>query len=164
MMSQRRVRRTRRGDFQLRLPSEERDLLRSLPGELRGLLSTDDPALSRLFPPAYPDDPAMNTDYGDLTRNDLLESKRSSLEIVEATVDAERLDEEEAVAWLGALNDLRLVLGTRLDVSEDMYEREVSEDDPRRPGLALYFYLGWLQEQVVQALAGGLDPAGTEPA
>ena len=47
-----RVRRTRRGDFQLRIPAQEREVLRGLPGQLRALLGTDDPALERLFPPA----------------------------------------------------------------------------------------------------------------
>src|SRR5205823_1081916 len=53
--SDRRVVRTRKGDFELRLPAGERDILRSLPGQLRELLTTDDPALERLFPPAYKD-------------------------------------------------------------------------------------------------------------
>ena len=59
-------------------------------------------------------------------------------------------------AWLTALNDLRLVLGTRLEVSEDSLLGDLPEDDPRAPDLALYAYLSWLQEQVIEAMAGEL--------
>jgi hypothetical protein len=155
------VERTRRGDFRLRLPKEERDVLRTLPAQLRGLLETDDPALARLFPPAYGDDAERNAEYELLVRDDLIAHRRSSLEIMEATIDASRLDEEEMVSWLGALNDLRLVLGTRLDVTEDMDPEAISDRDPLAPTLAMYHYLGWLEEQVVEALAAGVDPAGT---
>ena len=51
------VERVRGGRFRVRLTSEERDLLRSLPGQLRDLLPTDDPSLRRLHSPAYEDDP-----------------------------------------------------------------------------------------------------------
>jgi hypothetical protein len=158
---QQRVRRTRRGEFQLRLPPEERAVLRALPDQLRELLATDDPALERLFPPAYPEDPAADREYAGLVRGDLVAARLSSLDVMEATIDADRLDDEQLAAWLSAINDLRLVLGTRLEVTEDLYGADLPEDDPRTPGLALYFYLGWLEEQVVEALASGIDPKGT---
>jgi hypothetical protein len=72
------------------------------------------------------------------------------------TIDAEELEEEQLTGWMAALNDLRLVLGTRLDVSEDMWDEELDPNDPRAPALGLYGYLGWLQEQVVEALASGV--------
>jgi hypothetical protein len=112
------IRRTRTGQFELRIPSEEREVLRSLPGELRELLATDDPALERLFPPAHPDDPGLDAEYRDLTRGELMSGRLTSLQVMEATIDAGRLDEEQLLAWLGAVNDLRLVLGTRLDRGE----------------------------------------------
>ena len=52
--------------------------------------------------------------------------------------------------WLTALNDLRLVLGTRLDVSED--DDDVDPDDPDAPAHAVYHYLGLLLGEVVDAL------------
>ena len=149
----RRVRRTRKGEYQLKLPAEERDLLRALPGQLKALLASDDPTLKRVFPPAYKDDPELEAEYRHYMGDDLLESHSRALDLMEQTIDAERLDEEQVLGWLGALNDLRLVLGTRLDVTEDMYEREMEPDDPRGPAFAVYTYLGWLQEQVVDALA-----------
>lgn len=150
-----RIKRTRKGDYQLRLPIEERDLLRSLPGQLRELLGTDDPSLHRLFPPAYSDDAEHEheDEYRRLMGDELEEHHRQALTVMEETIDAERLDEEQLVGWLGALNQLRLVLGTRLDVTEDMYEHELDPSDSRAPAFALYSYLGWLQEQAVSALA-----------
>jgi hypothetical protein len=61
----------------------------------------------------------------------------------------------ELDAWLRALNDLRLVLGTRLDVTEDTFLEPVDRRDPDAQALAVYAYLGWLQEQVVEATQVG---------
>ena len=154
----RKIRRARNGGLQLRLSEEERDLLRSLPGKLRELMSDEpeDPTLKRLFPPAYTTDPDRQAEYRRLMGEDLKQRHLGALVLMEETVDAERLTEEQAAGWLSALNDLRLVLGTRLDVSEDMLGTEVDAGDPRAPLLALYGYLSWLEEQVVEALAGGL--------
>jgi hypothetical protein len=153
------IRRTRRGDFRLRLSRDERQLLRALPGQLRQLLGTDDPSLARLYPPAYADDPEAQAEYEHLTRGELDARRREALRTMETTVDAERLDEPELEAWLQALEDLRLVLGTRLGVTEEVYTRPLSPRDPRAPELALYGYLSWLQEQAVAALAEGIRDA-----
>jgi hypothetical protein len=154
------VRRRRDGTYRVDLDSWERDLLRTLPGQLRELLATDDPALERLFPPAYLGDDeeteARNEEYRRLMRGDLLGRKQSSLDVVEATIDATELDEEQLVAWMGAINDVRLVLGTRLDVSEDMGEDPFDDDDPRAPAYGLYVYLAHLQEWIVRALSSAL--------
>jgi hypothetical protein len=149
------IRRTRSGDFTLHLSDRERSVLRSLPDELRELLATDDPGLRRLFPPAYPEDPAMQADYDHLVREDLLARRIEGAEVMAATIDAGRLTREQLESWLGALNDLRLVLGTRLDVTEDMYEAEMPVDDPRARSFGLYQYLTWLQEMAVASLEAG---------
>jgi Domain of unknown function (DUF2017) len=149
------LRRTRRGDFELRLTKGERDILRSLPGQLRDALPTDDLGVARLFPPAYGDDPEREADYQQLVHGDLMEEHLEALRVMEETIDAKRLTEEQVTAWLAALNDLRLVLGTRLQVTEESYEQELDPEDPSAPARALFFYLGWLEDQVVEALAGG---------
>ena len=148
------IERTPEGDFRLRLPQAERDLLRHLPTELEQMLddTPDDPSLRRLFPPAY-DDEAEESEYRRLMRNELLGGRRRTLRVLEETAGHDRLTAEEAQAWLTALNDLRLVLGTRLDVSEDTFLDRLDAGDPRAPELALYAYLSWLQEQLVEALA-----------
>jgi Domain of unknown function (DUF2017) len=141
------VRRVRSGRFQLRLSEGERELLRGLPEQLNDLLDKEDPALRRLFPPAYQDDPERDAEYQRLMREDLVERRRAALETMARTVDAPDLSEEELSGWLGALNDFRLVLGTQLDVTED--------DDPGidTPEHALYHYLTYLEDSVVSALA-----------
>ena len=154
------VRRQRDGRYRVDLDPWERGLLRSLPGTLRDLLETDDPALERLFPTAYLGDDeatrARNDEYRRLMRSDLLARKQSALDVLEETVDAETLDEEQLVAWMGAVNDVRLVLGTRLDVSEDMGLDPFDDDDPRAPAYAVYVYLAELQEWIVRALSSAL--------
>jgi hypothetical protein len=64
------------------------------------------------------------------------------------------LDEEQATSWLRALNDVRLALGTRLEITEESYERmdELDWDDPRYPMFSMYDWLTFLQESLVRAL------------
>jgi hypothetical protein len=158
-MLHRPIERTRDGGFRLRLSPEERELLRGLPAQLRSLLERepDDPSLRRLFPPAYEDDAEGEAEYRRLLHGELLAGHREALAVLERTAGQERLGRDELEAWLGALNDLRLVLGTRLDVSEEVYEQELDPLDPEASELALYAYLTWLQEHTVAAAATGLD-------
>jgi hypothetical protein len=137
------------GAVLLRLTPEERSLLLGLVEELRTLLeiSPSDPSLRRLFPPAYECE-EDERGYRELAGDGLLEGRREALDLLAATAERDRLSPEEADSWLRALNDLRLVLGTRLDVQEGTLL-----DEPQTPELALYAYLSWLQEQLVAALA-----------
>jgi hypothetical protein len=141
------VKRTLSGRFRLRLSAGERDVLRTLPRQLSELLGEDSPSLRRLFPPAFEDDPKRNAEYHRLMREDLVERHRHALDTMARTVDSTELTEEELTAWLGSLNDFRLVLGTTLDVTEE----DVGSEDPEH---ALYHYLSYLEESVVTALAG----------
>jgi hypothetical protein len=149
-----RVRRNRRGGFDLRLPKDERALLRDVAPQLRQLLDGDlgDPTLRRLFPTAYADDPERDREYQQLVRDELAERRRASIDLLLATLEEDRLDEEQLLAWMGAVNDIRLVIGTRLDVSEET-DPQPEPDDPDGPLLLLYGYLGYLLETIVQALA-----------
>ena len=146
----------RDGGFRIVLGCAERRVLRELCGELRALIEADDEAVARLFPSAYRDDPAASAEYDRLVRDGLAAGRLEALATVERTLDAERLDEEQLAAWCSALNDLRLVLGERLGVTEDLYEEGIDPRDPRAPELALYGWLTWLQGSVVEALASRL--------
>jgi hypothetical protein len=153
------VRRTRHGDFEVRLPQSERQLLLALVGALRAALDGDvraEPALRRLFPPAYADpaDEQAEAEYQALVHDELLASRRAALDVLEATASRDRLDEPELLSWMTALNQLRLVLGTRLDVSEDD-EPLPDPDDPAAPLAEVYHYLGVLLEAVIDALESG---------
>ena len=146
--------RDKAGGVELRLSREERSLLAGVVAELRELLegAPGDPSLRRLFPPAY-DEAEDEESYRELMGGELLAGRLAALDLVARTVDQERLDAEEADAWLRALNDLRLALGTRLDVQEDTFAKQVRQDDPRAPALAVYGYLSWMQEELIATLS-----------
>ncbi len=117
----------------------------------------EDEALLRLLPDAYPDDVEAASEYRRFTEGDLIARKRANVEtLLEGLSEADttgqvRLNEEGVVSWLMALNDLRLALGTRLEISED-YEDLVDSltpDDPRMPAFALYEWLTGFQELLV---------------
>jgi hypothetical protein len=146
----------RDGRYRLRIGAAERETLLGLCEELRGLLESDDASVARLFPAAYRDDADASAEYDRLVRGSLLAGRLEALETVERTISADRLDETELAAWCGALNDLRLVLGERLGVTEDLYEGGIDPADPRAPELALYGWLTWLQGWTVEALASRL--------
>jgi hypothetical protein len=153
------------GTYLLRLTRAERAILRALPSQLRDVLDATDPAAAtdpgaaRLFPPAYADDPDREAEFRRLVHDELVAGRRRAADLMESTVDADRLNREELEAWVGALNDLRLVLGTRLEVTED--PEDLPEEDPRAQAMALYHYLGWLEAQAVDALAS--SAAGDAP-
>jgi hypothetical protein len=148
------IRRQAEGRIQLELQAEERTLLRHVVRELRALLTDepDDPSLRRLFPRTHEDE-ALELEYRELTRGQLASGRDRALATLEETAGRESLSAEEADAWLRALNDARLVLGTRLDVTEDLDWDEVGPAHPQAQELALYAYLSWMQEQLVEALA-----------
>jgi Domain of unknown function (DUF2017) len=149
-----RIERAENGEILLRLPEHERALLRGIAVSIRDRLSAedDDPVLRRLFPPAYAD-PEREDEYRELTRAQLLTGRERALELLEATVDRDSLSPEEADSWLRALNDMRLVLGTALDVEEDLDWDAIGPQNPRAPEYAMYGYLSWIQEQLVEATA-----------
>jgi hypothetical protein len=128
----------------------------------------DDPALARLFPDAYdtstPEGESAAGDFRRFTEADLRAGKRANADAVLESLaalaeDGRRvaLDDAAAEAWLGCLNDVRLVLGTRLEVTEDTYDEMASlrRDDPRSALLLLYAQLGYLQEALLECLDGG---------
>lgn len=126
----------------------------------------DDPVLARLFPDAYGDPGAeagreeaeAAGDFRRYTEMGLRDGKRDAAATVLKTLPdgggSVLLDDEQAQVWLRALNDVRLALGTRLDISEEWYDEAVhlDRDDPRTPMFAAYDWLTMLQESLVQAL------------
>jgi hypothetical protein len=154
MDDQHRIEPTPAGGVWFVLPPAERELLLQLRGELLSLLQSapDDPSLERLFPPAY-DDRRRDSEYQRLMHDELETGLRETFDVMEKTAGHEKLSREDAEAWLRALTDLRLVLGTRLDVREDTFAEGLDLKDPRAPELAVYGYLSWLQEMLVAAVS-----------
>jgi hypothetical protein len=116
-------RRQRGGGYRVDLGTNERRLLAGLAEELRRYLTEESPAsdsnLQPLFPPAYPDDLLMNLDYERGAGDAVLSGRLRALEVLERTADATTLTEGEVDAWMRSINDIRLVLGTRIGVTED---------------------------------------------
>jgi uncharacterized protein DUF2017 len=154
-----RIRRRGTGAYEIKLRRGEQALVASLVHQLREQLmqSTDEPHLRRLFPPAYANDAERDAGYQVLARDELLEGRLAALDVVDRTLDGgHELDQGELTAWMTTLNSLRLVIGTRLDVDEEL--PELDESDPLAPEYAVYEFLGWLLAQVVDALGSDLPP------
>ena len=156
------VERTSRG-FRINLQAEERDLIQRLMAELRSLLteSTDDERLRRIFPTAYHQegDREMDQEYQRLMREDLVASRLKGIDLVDECMDSAGrnsavLNEGEMMAFVQALNGVRLVLGTMLDVDEDHDLDEVAEDHPLVGEYHLYAFLSWVLDWSVRALQG----------
>ena len=178
--------RRRRGAVQVVLAADEASTLETLAQQVAAMLAgddaatpddpleamvglsdsadvPDDPALRRLLPKAYNDDAAAAGEFRRLMDAELRQIKTGALvDLAEAAASAAgqtvtlRLNDEQSERWLQALTDIRLVLGTRLDVTEDpaeMWER-IGPEEPRGALLAIYDWLGWLQESMVRALDG----------
>jgi Domain of unknown function (DUF2017) len=143
-----RFRRIEGGAVRLDLPPEERALLLEVARGLQELLAEGDadPGVKRLFPSAH-EDPELDREFRDLTDRQLRTNREEALAVVQRTVESEALSKEEADAWLRALNDARLVLGTRLELTEDFDWDGFDPEHPDAEELALYAYLSWLQEQ-----------------
>jgi len=118
----------------------------------------EDPALARLLPDAYLDDDAAAAQFRRFTERSLRETKlahtQTALETLRRSGEKVTLGRDEAGAWLGALNDVRLALGTRLGVTEEGMEELASlpDDDPRAATFHIYDWLTYLQETLVRAL------------
>ncbi|MFF9339498.1 MULTISPECIES: DUF2017 domain-containing protein [unclassified Streptomyces] len=129
-----------------------------------------DPALRRLFPDAYGDDTeelrAAAADFRRYTENDLRARKREDALAVVRALDGLtsggpeesallKLTPDESRAWLGTLNDLRLTIATRLEITEDEESERLyrlPDSDPRKPMVMAYLWLGALQESLVETL------------
>lgn len=122
---------------------------------LEETIGTDNPDIRRLFPTAYPHDPERDAGYQIFARGEQIERKHTAIETMRATVDAKTFTADELSAWMGIINDLRLVLGTRLDVSED--DRKIKRSDPNAEAHHLYRQLGLIMEYMVDALSYNLE-------
>lgn len=165
MTWRRRVRPARGGGYEVHLGQNERQLLADLPLQLVSMLdevgdtaSSELPeSVRRLLPPAYTTDPEAERSFVALTRNELLEHHRQALRTIAETAQAVRLSEEELAAWVSALNDMRLTLGTMLGATEDESEPAAARSHPTE--WIAYLYLGGLQSELIDLLAERLpDP------
>jgi Domain of unknown function (DUF2017) len=152
-----------RGDqLVARLDVAEAGVLGLLLDQLEQLLAAeaddlgDDPVIERLLPDGHRSDPEIAAEYREMTESALRSGKADDLATVRATLPEDggevRLDADQAAAWLRTTNDLRLALGTRLEITEDT---EPPDDVTGEEGqqLAVYYWLTAVQGSLVDALA-----------
>lgn len=178
-------RRTRAGRVVVRLDEAERAMLRDLLQQLRELVRPDggadgadsdplaqlvgidpaastptDPVLLRLFPDGYDDDePEAAAEFRRFTERGLREGKLANAErvlsMLQGAEDKVVLERADIPPWLGALNDVRLAIGTRLEVSEDPRDGPPEgSDEAGAVGYYIYDWLTFLQETLVRAAMG----------
>jgi hypothetical protein len=161
---QSRLRRLRNGTYALHLPPEERVLIGVLPQQLLSaleLLESDDDltpdSARRILPIAHPRDAAAEEDYVRRHRPTLLARHMESLDLIARTAESTKLSVDELDAWLTAINDLRLALGVTLGVTEEQVEPD--PDSPEFADWIAYFYLSFLQGEILDVLADDLPPS-----
>jgi hypothetical protein len=119
----------------------------------------DDPVLARLLPDGYRDDPDAAGEFRKYTESSLRSAKQQAAqEMLDTLPEAGgriQLTHDQAHAWLKALNDVRLALGVRLNVTEEFEQQwgRLRADDPQWAAYEVYAWLGAVQESLVQALA-----------
>jgi hypothetical protein len=148
----------RRGHAHINLEGVEASLLETLFDDLDGALSglpDDDPVRQRLFPAAYPSDDRAAAEFRSLTEQSLREDKEQRLGACRADLPAGGgtidLDDESARRWLTVVNDLRLAIGTRLNITEED-EPAIDPSDPDAQVRAIYQWLTMLQDALVHAI------------
>jgi uncharacterized protein DUF2017 len=160
--------RRRGGHIVAKFQRQEAQVLRQCIAEMTALLGDepdrDDPAVERLFPDVYPEDPVEAAEFRRLTEADLktakLDQARLVLDSLLPNGGEVRLDEATADMWLRALTDVRLILGTRLGVQDETdIQAELdaavgkNPSSPRVDQLSVYAYLSYLQESLVGAIS-----------
>jgi Domain of unknown function (DUF2017) len=127
----------------------------------------DNATLQRLLPDfSKPDDAAplaeeatdrLNAALRSLHEPEIIEAKRVAAQQLLATVPDDggrfELTEDAANAWIAAVNDIRLALGTMLDIRPNGPDR-LPDDHPMASHLDVYQWLTFLQEYLVLALMG----------
>ena len=138
------------GEMVVRMHETIRSLLRTVSEELREVLLVNDPeATRRLYPTAYPDDEKMNAEYQEMVHDQLLMQRLDGIDELQATVDDDTITLDTADSWMATINQVRLVLGTRLDVNED--EHDIDEDAPDAHGHIVYQVLSSVLEELTRA-------------
>jgi hypothetical protein len=119
-----------------------------------------DPALIRLLPDAYPDDPTASAEFRRYTTSGLAERKALNAQLVVESLAQQghgpvevRLDEAASSAWLRAITDIRLVIGARLGIVQDGDEGDIHDEESALMR-AVFDWLAYVQDSLVLALSG----------
>ncbi len=154
-------RRRRDGTYAVRLNANVRTVLAAIADQVLPMVDSDDQATTRLFPPAYVEEGRGDEEraYRSLVDGALRGHHHQAFDTLISTATAETVSAAQLDDWLSAINSMRLVIGTRLDVSEGM--EPPAPGDPDEPEYAVYELLGVVQASIVDALAAELPDEGT---
>ena len=160
------VRRKLDGNYAVTLDPRSAQALQDLPRKLRNVLDRPDVSCrvtARLFPRAYKD-AAEEAEYRRLLGDELLRRKRESIKVFEATFRNTKLlrvrgedvleltvKPEEYELWLGFVNNMRIVIGTELDIQEDGWDEHFDPQHPKANDFGLLHYLSWLEDELLKA-------------
>ncbi len=150
------------GTISVNLPDEVRQLLTQLADELGEAIQTDHKDLRRLFPTAYANDATKDAGYQIFSRSELIEGRQARIQTLRETAQSETVTEDQLTAWMKVINDLRLLLGTKLDISEETSLSTFDPSDYENPqdalhNMALYEALGDVLSHIIDALMGTLE-------
>lgn len=134
----------------VRLDDNLRALVQKVTEELREILLVDEgEQLTRLYPPAHPDDQELQSEFQEMVHDQLLMARLDGIDQVQESINSETISIELADTWMNIINQARLVLGTQLDVSEG--EGPVDEDDPDLQAKVVYQVLSHILEDLTTA-------------
>ncbi len=148
------------GSLHVSLEEHEADLMRSLLAEMRTLLEADipnDEIKERLFPRAFEED-ELEGSYRELIGDELVATKRDAIRTATENLGPSGpvqtvLGGSEVETWLRLLTDLRLAIGTRLHVTEDVVPSEPDPSDPDSVARSVLHWLGWVQESFLERIS-----------
>jgi|HigsolmetaAR202D_1030399.scaffolds.fasta_scaffold28464_1 hypothetical protein len=143
--------------YTLHLDAQERAVVARLLGELRDMQTDPEAAeaVRRLFPVVHPGDPDQEAEYQRLMREELIASRAAAIDTVVGVLGRPgrkvSLNEDEMSAFVKAVNAVRLVLGTLLEVTDD--EDEVRPELLESPEYGLYGYLSYVLDACIRLLS-----------
>src|SRR5699024_1412215 len=152
-------------------PAQPQDPLQAMAGPAEGVSAPTDPALARLLPDASEDDDELNAEFRRLTESDLRRTKVARLRTVWETLRRGegqlRIPVQDGMDWAAALNDVRLVISERLEITTEAEAEAIqqraagavagSEDEVRQALGMVYSALSWLQESLLQVMLPTLE-------
>lgn len=137
-------------EFAINWDAAERHLVLNLAEDLETADDLSNPVFRRLFPTAYPQDPERDAGFQIFAQAARLDQRSEQLTVLRKTVESKTMTTEELSAWMGIINDLRLVLGTMLDIGEE--DEAPPQDDEQAQAFDIYHRLSWVLTHLVDAL------------
>ncbi|WP_144791984.1 DUF2017 family protein [Kocuria palustris] len=151
--------------------SADADPLEVLLGADDQVEAPSDPAVRRLLPDASADEERAR-EFRRFTDRSLREQKVASLRAAALAFESDpvRLSPSAAVDVSRALNDVRLVLSTRLGIDSEEEARRVEKaaggrvKDTETYMAVVYSFVSWVQNSLIEAMLLDLpeDPAGSD--